>query len=197
MKAIHFLIVLVIALIGITAHNCATTKDLDERITALETAQKMSEPETAWLINAMETMYTLTFFNHNSWINNNAPLYLSKSGKAAYQKTLENLDIINEITANESVLYANINITPQQKSCSGVDFAKKDEPSSFCEYKILINLKTQSGAKMKFFGDHEFNVTVGSRYTSDKAEYTLHPKQEYLITDIVMITPQNIANPLH
>lgn len=190
MKLVYLLIILVIAISAITAHNYTTTQDMEKRLAALETARKQDEPETAWVLNAIETMYTLAFFNHDAWIKNNTPLYLSPSGELAYKKTLEDLDLIREITSNQSVLYAKVKNAPTRKRCWGVEIAKKAEPSSFCEYTIIMNLSTQSGAKMKFFGDHEFQVTVGSRYTAKQAEYTLNPKKEFLITDITVQAPK-------
>lgn len=59
MKLVYLLIILVIAISAITAHNYTTTQDMEKRLAALETARKQDEPETAWVLGRVDKRFPM------------------------------------------------------------------------------------------------------------------------------------------
>ena len=186
-KAYLVITAVIVCFASITYNQGKVQYSLDKRITALETAQEMATPDIAWVVTAMETMFTLNFFSYETWINNNSSKYLSETGSKAYDSILDELDIIPEITRKESLLTADIKNPPKLIGCHGAGVARKGEPSSLCKYEITMYSLQQAGTKTWHLGNLKFEVTVGALYPN-KSDYTLNPTKKLIITDIVLLS---------
>ncbi|MFN3827631.1 MAG: hypothetical protein ACK4NR_08415 [Micavibrio sp.] len=179
---LEIVLILICLIIGI--QSFFMNASFNKRISTLEYYQEMNKPNIMWLINSMETMFTMSSYDYLNLIDVYSKQYCTPNSIKAYREILTRLGAMTQLS-QEGVVQTTTITSPPIAYMRSISEAP-DKNYGFSEkihYKVDAHIIYQSGATVISVLDVTFNVAI--------ARIQLKDNSSYIITDLDVASVKN------